>query len=238
MILFLGGAHLEGRRKTRQLAFPDDRGGGPVLKKAPKQARSEQMVDCILEGATRVLNTMPLAQATTNRIAEVAGVSIGSLYQYFDSKHEIALALLHRHLDQTVALLRDARIISRGSRAESRLRLPIVEILNEHRGDRTLHLNLIRLAEAETPSGSMQGRVDTMIDEIALVLGEERPEADVDEVRLSARLRHHNAMLLIHAAVINPDLYRDDVVLDHYDALSVANLKALSGRTARGPAHA
>lgn len=207
-----------------------------MLKKAPKQARSEQMVDCILEGATRVLNTVPLAQATTNRIAEVAGVSIGSLYQYFDSKQAIAIALLHRHLDQTVALLRNARIASRGARAESRLRTPVIEILNEHCGDRALHLNLITLAKAETPSDSLQGYVDRMIDEIALVLEEERPEANKDEVRLSAKLRHHNSMLLIHAAVINPDLYGDDVVLDHYDALSVANLKALSGRAARGRA--
>ncbi|WP_315834693.1 TetR family transcriptional regulator [Bradyrhizobium prioriisuperbiae] len=42
-------------------------------------------MDRILEGETRVLNTVPLALATTNRIAEVAGVGIGSLYQYFDS---------------------------------------------------------------------------------------------------------------------------------------------------------
>ena len=209
-----------------------------MLKKAPKQARSEQMVDCILDGATRVLNTVPLAQATTNRIAEVAGVSVGSLYQYFDSKQAIALALLDRHLDGTVALLQNARIASRGSRVESRLRTPVVDILHEHCSDRTLHLNLITLAKAEAPSGRLQGHVDRMIDEIALVLEEERPEADKDEVRLSATMRHHNSMLLIHAAVINPGVYRDDVVLDHYNALSAANLKALGGSAARKRARA
>lgn len=209
-----------------------------MLKKAPKQARSEQMVDCILAGATRVLNTVPLAHATTNRIAEVAGVSIGSLYQYFDSKQAIAVALLHKHLAETVVLLHDARIGSRGKRAELRLRTPVIDILNAHCGDRTLHLNLIALAKAEAPSGSLQAYVDRMIDEIALVLEEERPEADKAEVRLSATLRHHNSMLLIHAAVINPEIYSDDVVLDHYDALNAANLKALSARSSRHRAHA
>lgn len=209
-----------------------------MLKKAPKQARSEQMVDCILEGATRVLNTVPLAQATTNRIAEVAGVSIGSLYQYFDSKQAIATALLQRHLEDTVALLQAARIASQGKRADLRLRMPVIEVLNEHCGDRMLHLNLIALSKTEAPSGRLQSHVDRMIDEIALVLEEECPEADKAEVRLSATLRHHNSTLLIHAAVINPAIYSDDVVLDHYDALSAANLKTLSARPSRHRAQA
>ena len=49
-----------------------------MLRKAPKQARAEEMVACILAGATRVLRSTRLADATTNRIAEVAGVSVGS----------------------------------------------------------------------------------------------------------------------------------------------------------------
>jgi hypothetical protein len=44
---------------------------------------------------------MPLADATTNRIAELAGVSIGSRYQYFDSKEAIGLCLLQQHLEDT-----------------------------------------------------------------------------------------------------------------------------------------
>src|SRR5262245_8855560 len=61
-----------------------------MLRKAPKQARSEEMVSCILAGATRILRSTRLADATTNRIAEVAGVSVGSVYQYFGSKQSIA----------------------------------------------------------------------------------------------------------------------------------------------------
>src|ERR1700756_4969875 len=113
-----------------------------MLKKVPKQARSEHMVACILAGATRVLSTVPLAEATTNRIAEVAGVSIGSLYQYFDSKDSIALCLLRQHLDHTVDLLRDTRIASRGCRFEERMRVSFVEVLRDHRSQPMLHLNL------------------------------------------------------------------------------------------------
>ena len=55
------------------------------------------MVDTILQAAARVLAEEGLGRATTNRIAEVAGVSIGSLYQYFPNKLAIVRALQIAH---------------------------------------------------------------------------------------------------------------------------------------------
>ncbi|MGK9273306.1 TetR/AcrR family transcriptional regulator [Williamsia muralis] len=68
-------------------------------RKTPVQDRSRFMVDVILEAATRVFDSEGAA-GTTNRIADVAGVSIGSLYQYFPNKHAIMAALAWRHLDE------------------------------------------------------------------------------------------------------------------------------------------
>jgi AcrR family transcriptional regulator len=199
-----------------------------MFKKVPKQARSEHLVGCILAGATRVLNAAPLAETTTNRIAEVAGVSIGSLYQYFDGKEAIALCLLQQHLDHTVALLRDARIASRGCRLEERMRMPFVEILRDHRSQPMLHLNLIALPQRDEVSASrLRASVDRMIDEIALALAEERPDARPDEIRLCATLRHQSSTLLAHAAIRTPDFDRDSVVMDYFDTLSAANIMLL-----------
>jgi AcrR family transcriptional regulator len=70
----------------------------PMLapRKAPKQDRSAFMVEAILEAATRVLATQSLDGFNTNRVAEVAGVSIGSLYQYFPNKAALVSALIAR----------------------------------------------------------------------------------------------------------------------------------------------
>jgi AcrR family transcriptional regulator len=68
-----------------------------MLKKSPQQERSRALVDSILEAATRILSARRLHEISTNYIAEVAGVGIGSLYQYFDSKEAIAESLLERH---------------------------------------------------------------------------------------------------------------------------------------------
>ena len=65
-------------------------------RKQPKQARSEALVAAILEAAVQVLAKEGAARFTTVRVAEKAGVSVGSLYQYFPSKDAIAVELLRR----------------------------------------------------------------------------------------------------------------------------------------------
>lgn len=65
-------------------------------RKSPVQARSRATVEAILEAAARILETGGLAAATTNRVAERAGVSIGSLYQYFPSRDAILAELVRR----------------------------------------------------------------------------------------------------------------------------------------------
>lgn len=63
------------------------------------------MVEALLEAATRVFVKEGYARSTTNRIAAAAGVSVGSLYQYFPSKDAIAVELLRRYRDELVALV-------------------------------------------------------------------------------------------------------------------------------------
>ncbi|MFL6155797.1 MAG: TetR/AcrR family transcriptional regulator [Marmoricola sp.] len=65
-------------------------------RRKPVQARSRAMVEQILDGAVRVLATHGYGQMSTNRVAEEAGVSVGSLYRYFGDKDEIVTELQAR----------------------------------------------------------------------------------------------------------------------------------------------
>ncbi len=65
-------------------------------RKAPRQARSRATVEAILEAATRILADEGMAGFGTNRVAERAGVSIGSLYQYYPSGDAILTELVRR----------------------------------------------------------------------------------------------------------------------------------------------
>src|SRR5580700_3154791 len=73
-------------------------------RKSPRQARSEATVDAVLEATARVLVKVGYDRASTNRIAAEAGVSVGSLYQYFPSKEALVAALVDRHMTEMVGL--------------------------------------------------------------------------------------------------------------------------------------
>ncbi|WP_145618574.1 TetR/AcrR family transcriptional regulator [Nitrospirillum bahiense] len=70
----------------------------PDLKprKSPTQARAAETVRIILEAAARILETRGLEGFNTNAVAERAGVSVGSLYQYFPGKDALTAALIER----------------------------------------------------------------------------------------------------------------------------------------------
>lgn len=72
-------------------------------RRAPNQARARDKLELIYEASIRILNKQGLEGLTTNRIAEVAGISIGTLYQYFSNKQEILVALGQREIEATVA---------------------------------------------------------------------------------------------------------------------------------------
>jgi AcrR family transcriptional regulator len=72
---------------------------GPGARKQPRQRRSRDTVGVILAAAARVIAERGYEAATTNHIAIRAGVSIGSLYQYFPNKASLAAALELQHLD-------------------------------------------------------------------------------------------------------------------------------------------
>lgn len=74
-------------------------------RKSPRQDRAKATVEAILGATARVLVEEGYDKATTNRIAQVAGVGIGSLYQYFPNKDALVLAVARRHSDEALALL-------------------------------------------------------------------------------------------------------------------------------------
>ena len=69
-------------------------------RKSPVQARSTASVEAILEATTQVLLSVGKERLTTTRVALRAGVSVGTLYQYFPNKSALLQAALKRHLDE------------------------------------------------------------------------------------------------------------------------------------------
>lgn len=70
----------------------------PEPRKRPSQSRSKVLVDAIIEACRQILSQEGEESLTTNRIAEVAGVTIGSLYQYFPNKEAILANLFAQEI--------------------------------------------------------------------------------------------------------------------------------------------
>ena len=75
-----------------------------ALRKQPKQDRSQATVEAILTATAHILTESGAEKFTTNRVAEIAGVSIGSLYQYFPNKKALLFALAQQQAEQMIQL--------------------------------------------------------------------------------------------------------------------------------------
>src|SRR5579864_6130608 len=82
------------------------RGPKAPSRKRPRQARARATVHAILQASVQVLEREGPEAATTTRIAEVAGVSVGTLYQYFSHRDAILDALQEREFERALTLMR------------------------------------------------------------------------------------------------------------------------------------
>jgi|ERR1700683_2112458 len=77
-----------------------------IRRRKPSQERAKVTVDAMLDAAVKLLKRGGASSVTTNRIAETAGVSIGSVYQYFPNKNALFVALHERHIDLVDEVIR------------------------------------------------------------------------------------------------------------------------------------
>lgn len=108
-------------------------------RREPKQQRSRQTVDAVLEAVQRVLRRDGAESITTNRVAEAAGVSIGSLYQYFPEKQAIFMALHDRHAERVRHALEGTMIDCAAVSVDDLTRELVERVANVHSEDAELH---------------------------------------------------------------------------------------------------
>src|SRR5262249_32980811 len=108
-------------------------------RKRAKQDRARTTVEAILTAAAHILVREGFAAASTNRIAERAGVSIGSLYQYFPGKEAIVAALLERHVRQMLDAAERGLERSASGPLRMRAREMVRMMLDAHAVDPALH---------------------------------------------------------------------------------------------------
>jgi AcrR family transcriptional regulator len=163
------------------------------------------------------------ARATTNHIAEAAGVSVGSLYQYFPNKEAIVAALLDRHIDETMGWLRQAAVVAMDQPLEEAARTLIEGFIAMHRVDPKLH----RVLAEELPRIGGFERMHQSEDE-TLALIRRYLEVQAPHLNKARRLDLvcfnvvHTVEALAHVAVLlRSDLLEDSRFVDEVVRLVV-----------------
>jgi AcrR family transcriptional regulator len=122
------------------------------MRKEPHQARARATVEAILEAGARILDRQGWGRFTTNAVADTAGVSIGSLYQYFPNKAALVEAILRRHFEDVLTALRKA---NEHSSRSARIEGLISGVIAAH----SIHPSLHRVLLEDVPRGGISKSV-------------------------------------------------------------------------------
>jgi AcrR family transcriptional regulator len=161
------------------------------------------MVEVILEAAARVFVSLGYARATTNRIAAAAGISVGSLYQYFPSKDAIAVELLRRYRESLVALVRGhMATVARGDLA-SVVRSLLEALLRPEGIDPDLHRVLIERVLRTSARAEMVGFEERLEHLLADVFRGTPSVIAVPDPELAAFVLVRAVLGAVHSAVVD-----------------------------------
>lgn len=176
-------------------------------RKSPVQRRSKETVEQILEAATQVFEAHGYAAGTTNRIAERAGVSIGTLYQYYPSKEAIAVSLLERHIAETTRRRKEwvGHMVAERHGLRDALQDYVEGMLDAHSG--RPRLQHILLEETPLPPGVHAALMEAERDAARTVAGLLRlyPEVRHARVDIAGFLLVQTAESLTHRFVAHAD---------------------------------
>ena len=189
-------------------------------RKRPRQERSQATVDTLLKATARVLVREGFDGLTTNGVAHQAGVSIGSLYQYFPNKEALVAALIERHIEKMNSLVfaELARVATLPIAAAARC---VIELtIRAHAIDPKLHRVLTEQVPRVGRLAKLREGDEICHRMVAGLLAARREELAIRDVDLAAFLLVSTIEAVVHrAALLYPDRLEDPRLIDEVTLL-------------------
>ncbi|WP_129649557.1 TetR/AcrR family transcriptional regulator [Peristeroidobacter agariperforans] len=179
-------------------------------RKHASQDRSRATVDALVGATARILVREGFDKASTNRIAEAAGVSVGSLYQYFPSKESLVVAVILRHQEELMQIARGALAEVASLPIPKAVRRLVTVAIEAHRVDPKLH----RVLAEQLPRTGRLENIEVFNREF-YTLFKGYLEAHREELRtLDLDMAAYVCVTSIEALTHNAVLHRSDMISD------------------------
>lgn len=195
-------------------------------RKSPRQARSQVTCDAIVRAAELVLEEQGADALTTTRVAKKAGVSVGSLYQYFPNKDALVAALVERYMLQLrevfMQMLQMASALPLQTLIEGILRMLATTIRAQGRGvhrpllERYSAIGLARMAEE-----NLERYIEALTNHLA-----QRPEVRCADLRRACFIMVHGANGIGEAMAVREDTSDDEGIVKDLTHMYVTLLSA------------
>lgn len=201
-------------------------------RKRPSQARSRATFEAILEATAELLVVDGYEKTSTNRIAERAGVSVGSLYQYFPNKEALLIELAERNTTKMMALIQEHLEVTRDIGLPEACRSFVRALLHAHAVAPKLHRILIEQIPRIAGFGPIQHYDELIINVIRGYLQGRREELRPQNLDLAVFVMVHAVQAVTHAAVIErPDALEDEALAEEIATMVERYLLADPGST-------
>lgn len=195
-------------------------------RRVPRQARSRALVDAILEAAEQLLVAKGPRAFTTPSVAALAGVSVGSLYQYFPSKHALLAALIERHAASGSAMQAETLGRIASGTLEDAVRGFVETLVGAFRANGALYGKLLSAMASVEREAFVRSELDRCVVLATMAL---TPHAE----RLSPRTPEEAAYVLTiavnavvrDAARVRPSLLLGETLTDDLSALCLGYLR-------------
>jgi AcrR family transcriptional regulator len=194
-------------------------------RKLPQQDRSRLTVEAILEATTRILIEEGYDKANTNYIAERAGISVGSLYQYFPNKEALMMALVEQHSQQMSELAATNLNNLFDSPPEIAIPALVKVVIAAHAIDPKLHQVLSEEIPRSERSPQMQQANERITELLRAYLAHWRDLIQPQNLEMTIFILSCTVESLCHAAVIeHPDFVRDSKFAEEVSDLLLSYL--------------
>lgn len=166
------------------------------MRKRPQQQRAKIIVENILEGAQKCISETGVLQLTTPKIAEKSGVSVGSIYQYFENKDQIVAELLLRKSEGLGQALKQLVLLQQQTSIQDIITLSIAFGFESLKSDQGFFIEILKNWHAYSDSEAAQVLERHFLEIAMYVFGRHAPQWDFESLK-------HKSFVIINSTLFS-----------------------------------